>query len=493
MGTATDTMWIVPGAPLEAGRGWKVWYSRAGSQPFDPAPLRISPVGSPDSFEPAQQSWDLFPPLRGVRRRFGVLTVTLDRPSPGSVYQVAVPELDETATLPFRWRSLPAALDDRGTTFLFGSCFWHDDDKGGAFASAASYLADRWEASFKLLIGDQVYQDFPPVLPTDSPNRAFAGRYAVCWGDPLFRAMLGTSPNCFMGDDHEFWNDYPEPQRHLLYTRSEESRAEWSETAQLFYQYFQRSANPGAERWYRLDVPPVSVFVADTRSERSRIADSDSRTPDPVTPHFFGEAQWAALEAWQHGLRGPGVLVLGQPLYQKDGDWKDHSLSNFREDHGRLCAVIENSLRGHNAERRPHDVLMLSGDIHTGRYALGTLSGLPGAVVPELIASPASMVTPGFGGSGHPQYPPPKFTASHAGRSTVWNVSVVETADMPTVDNNVGMVRMFPGTGGRVRFELSLWRVRPFSTRPLWGLGPRVGGQSRSPLAQIFSHELQLR
>ena len=80
-----------------------------------------------------------------------------------------------------------------------------------------------------------------------------------------------------------------------------------------------------------------------------------------------------------------------------------------RAAYGRLCALIENSLRGHNTQGRPHDILMLSGDIHCGRYTVGRIAGVPDAMVPELIASPASMITPGLGGTAKPQYPPAKF------------------------------------------------------------------------------------
>ena len=75
-------------------------------------------------------------------------------------------------------------------------------------------------------------------------------------------------------------------------------------------------------------------------------------------------AQWQDLKAWQMGLKGPGFLVLGQPLFQADGDWKDHSYSNFRDNYNQLLKIVKASLQGDNDEGRPHDIVVLSGDIH---------------------------------------------------------------------------------------------------------------------------------
>src|SRR4029077_18702551 len=98
------------------------------------------------------------------------------------------------------------------------------------------------------------------------------------------------------------------------------------------------------------------------------------------------------LSHWQQNLKGPGILVIGQPFFQKDGDWKDHSLSNFPDDYGRLLNLVEQSVRGKNAEGRPHDILILTGDIHSGRHARAVLPG--GRFVHELVASPASRIGP---------------------------------------------------------------------------------------------------
>ena len=231
--------------------------------------------------------------------------------------------------------------------------------------------------------------------------------------------------------------------------------------------------------------------MADARSQRSDFADPN--------PRFFSEEQWQALEAWAAGLQGPGVLTLGQPLFQRDGDWKDHSLSNFTQDYGRLGAVFENALLGQGGGPvgsqvggQPHDILILTGDIHSCRYCVGTIAGLPGtADVHELVASPASRVGP-YVKHAAPQKPPTKFTTIHAGQSRTWNVVLPPSEGIPSVDNNVGSVRMSPGTNGRVRFEMTLWRIRPYDARSVAGRMLRRR-QPQATLVSLLQREIELR
>jgi hypothetical protein len=63
---------------------------------------------------------------------------------------------------------------------------------------------------------------------------------------------------------------------------------------------------------------------------------------------------------------------------------------------------------------------------------------------------------------------------------------------LPTLDNNLGSIRMSPGTNGRVRFELALWRIRPYDSRSFWQriIGARQPG---APVTAMFQRELQLR
>jgi hypothetical protein len=344
-------------------------------------------------------------------------------------------------------------------------------------------LTKLWKPAFKLLMGDQVYADWPSDYGPDFTGEAevelYAGRYADYWGDSAYRQLLQSSPNFFMCDDHEFWNDYPERQIHL--SRSlPPFRDKYASAALELYRRFQACLNPGDQLWYSFDIGEVSFFVADSRSERDFFARDNGC-------HFFQEAQWQALEQWGRGLRGPGVLVLGQPIYQKDGDWRDHSLSNFAADYGRLWALIEGNIEGKTGDGKPHDVLVLSGDIHTGRLSIGRRAGLDAPQgVPEFIASAACMIQPG---SKEPEEPDYKFTVRHRDIAEAWEV---DRYPYMTLDNNIAMVRLLPGTNGRVLFELSLFQIRPYDARTWWD---KLTGTTApaGTLVRLFRKEIELR
>ncbi|MBI2998139.1 MAG: alkaline phosphatase D family protein [Deltaproteobacteria bacterium] len=477
--------WIVPGAPLEGGVGWRVWYSRPGHGEFTPGRIRISRA---QQEEETKQDWKILPDLPGLDRRMGILTLRLTSPKPGSLYEIKIPEAESSE--PFLWRTLPNTIDSdpdvigpHGVSFLMASCFWRDNDKEGTYLAAVRQLVKQWHPAFKLLLGDQVYADWPAdYLPdfTGHPEiEVYADRYAEYWGDVVYRELMQTSPNFFMCDDHEFWNDYPEKQIHL--SRSlPEFRDAYAKAAQQLYVRYQQCLNPGDRPWYRFAIGEVSFFIADSRSERD-FFDGERRPP-----RFFQQLQRQDLERWAHELRGPGVLVLGQPIFQKDGDWRDHSLSNFAEDYGHLWSIIEGSIMGRNDEGKPHDILVLSGDIHTGRFAVGRRGGLDAPEgVPELIASPASMIRPG---SKEPEKPDYKFTVRQNGHTTSWEVG---RNPFMTLHNNIGMVRLLRGTNRRVLFELSIYQIRPYDSRSWWNRLVReaAGGL----LALLFRREIELR
>jgi hypothetical protein len=74
--------------------------------------------------EVTSEEWRIIPDLPGLDRRMGVLTVTLETPQPGDLYDLHIPEAGTPE--PFRWRSLPDKIGPKGFAFLLASCFWHD-------------------------------------------------------------------------------------------------------------------------------------------------------------------------------------------------------------------------------------------------------------------------------------------------------------------------------------------------------------------------------
>ena len=472
-------IWVVPGAPLPRGAGWRIWYSRPGADDFVPETPLVRHAGRPTA---VTTRWAPLDPYPGLGRRMGVLDVVIEERSPGSTYDVVIPE---TPLRQYRWRTLPRTLDG-GVSFVLASCFYLPADKDGGYAAGLRDLTKIEQPVFKLLIGDQVYQDWPPNLkPLDDPVARFARRYDEYWRHPAYREVLTSSPNLFTCDDHEFWNGYPERAYQVPSTWTEQWRRDNGRVARDLFRYYQTASNPNQRGWFDFEVGPVSFFVTDTRSERTKL--------DVDDPHLFGDSQWAALEDWARRLAGPGVLVLGQPLFGKKGDWKEPALRDFDGDFGRLCSVIEAALG------RGHDVLVLSGDIHRARHFRATLVGLSaGPGVHELVSSSASRLQVGPAlHDPHVHDDALKFTVEHRGASRTWEAAPIPPTPggLPSADNNLAVIRMSTGTAtadtsNRVRFSLEVWSLRPF-TKVWRKLGP--WRQPKGSLVRLYEKELELR
>ncbi len=482
-----QNLWIVPGAPLPNGQGWCIWCSKKGEGEFDQPEVMVRRGVSQVV---VQTDWELLPIVAGLQRRIGLLTVKLSTPGPpeGAQYHLVLSFKNQSKD--FMWSTLPYQVHSKGVTFLFASCFWQNNDRDGYYRSGLKELQRLRNPQFKLLIGDQVYLDWPKEWNLgDDPIELFSKRYRQYWGDEYYREALQTCPNFITCDDHEYWNDYPEKQIHLPQTWHATNRKKYGRGADILYHQFQACLNPNQARWYEFTIEPVTFFVADTRSERERCNDKG-------TSHFMSEEQWVALGSWQWNLQGPGVLVLGQPLFQKDGNFLDHSLSNFPQDYARLWRILERSLAGTNQEGRPHDILILSGDIHTGRYAEahGPFPDAP-CGVPEFIASPAAMINPG---NDKPESPPDKIRIrpNHQGGTSVWRIDPHDHIEIMTIQNNVGLIQIFPAQqlGGRpcVRMELELWRLPAPVIELDWDEEAPPQGTG-GPLKQVFKKELLLR
>jgi len=368
---------------------------------------------------------------------------------------------------PVFWRTLPAKIPDSGMSLLIGSCFWINDDRDGFYSAAVKELVQRERPVFKVLMGDQLYADVWAPLPHTLPE-GLAQKYERYWGDDAYRELLAACPTLVSCDDHEFWNDFPQPQVQVPLSWDRFQPGTGTALAAL-YDAYQSSLNPDGRRWTTLSVGPVSFFIADTRSHRTCDDDPHAR--------LMIEEQWEDLEAWARNLHGPGVLVLPQPLLKVGGSKTDRTLVDFKES-DRLGAVFEQALGGPD----PHDILILTGDIHTGRLSSAEIVGLGGSVY-EFVASPASLVTPYLPPWGHkPSELPDKLIINRR----TWQMTASRRLTA-TVDNNIGLIRIAPGRNDRYRFTLQLWRVRPFL-----GLGKRVLGRRPAKGAQPIHDPIEL-
>lgn len=124
-------------------------------------------------------------------------------------------------------------------------------------------------------------------------------------------------------------------------------------------------------------VAPLSFFIADVRMHRSDNFSS-----------FLAPGDMEKLSRWVKGLKGPGVLCLGQPLLvkpKKTGAGRKLIDSNLA-DHKQYGALVK-ALR-----RSEHDIVMVTGDVHLGRIAETPLNPSAGARLIEVIASPMALV-----------------------------------------------------------------------------------------------------
>ena len=158
--------------------------------------------------------WQPAPPVKGSDRQMSVRELRIQNATPGELYEVTIPERGR----PLYWRTLPTALPDAGLSLLIGSCFWINDDRDGFYAAAVQELVQRERLAFKVLMGDQLYVDVWAPNPLKDLRKGLAQKYERYWGDGPYQELLAACPNYVSCDDHEFWNDFPEPQMQVPYS-----------------------------------------------------------------------------------------------------------------------------------------------------------------------------------------------------------------------------------------------------------------------------------
>lgn len=279
-----------------------------------------------------------------------------------------------------RVKTLPRELpvEDAGSfTVLLGSCFSRLEDLGGRVGKTFQDIPQPDRPDIKIFCGDQVYLDSPYLFfllrphSVDLLKTKFLEHYSETWSKPEGLAtLLRDGANFFCSDDHEFWNNAPNTAPHLQDTLPFIGhRQEWWDIARDLYCAFQNG-----KPLQQFEVPPVRFMIADTRMNRSRDETS-----------FMLDADLEAVGAWVAGLRGPGVLVIGQPLLQTStgfvrGTLLDWNLPDYKQ-YRKLTEVI-------GASR--HSLVILTGDVHYGRIATSPLRS--GAELIEIISSPLSLV-----------------------------------------------------------------------------------------------------
>jgi hypothetical protein len=427
---------VVPHAT--AARATTIWIGVLGQPPPDTVELRVGAA----SLQPVGSAWSVFE--AHSRPVFCSQRVTVAGLEPGRRYPVTLltggaPVAEGTAvTLP---EALPP-IDAKPFICLVGSCFAHFSDGAGAAGAAYRAMPAGVQPDVKFLCGDQVYVDAPfprflyTVFAEEDLKAELLATYAATWaqgGDGRgFAELLRAGATYFGSDDHEVWNNAPLPTPVVRATwwPLGDRGAGWSRIASRLYDDFQTPRRSDG-----FEVAPLSFRIVDTRLARS----ADRRTfADPV--------ELAAIEEWVRGLNGPGVLVLGQPIFVASAGLKGYLTDFGLADFGQYAELVRALWRSE------HDLLVLTGDVHYGRVAGCRLPS--GASLIEVIASPFALVDARVGGRWHP--PPPVFPAVPVAGTT--QAAVWHEPGHQLVGNQFATLE-FTADGGRVRTAVRAWPI----------------------------------
>lgn len=288
-------------------------------------------------------------------------------------------------TLP---RELPESVDG-WFNILLVSCYHEAEAERGVLDAALYEITREHPLHLSILLGDQVYLDLPTL--EDFPNdkvwlaERFERSYRRNWfGDDDYAAVLSAAPSVATPDDHEYWNNFPHASPIIGNTYTPKGRAAWTEAAAALYRAFQMpvTGEDGEEFGdpFVIDVPPMSLFVADSRSLRR-----------PDRSRSFGPRTLERLEEWVRTLRARGwlgVFATGQSLFDPaastlSGAVGDRVLANYG-DYSKLVETLSEAPQA----------IAITGDVHFGRVV--SVLDVDRELLPtihEVITSPSSLVT----------------------------------------------------------------------------------------------------
>jgi hypothetical protein len=311
---------------------------------------------------------------------------------------------------------------------MLSSCYWYEGAAPETLQDAMDFLDSRdLRPDIMAMVGDNAYIDQPPIeeftFTKDERDLEdfISRRYLASWR--LLRPLLERGQHLHITDDHEYWNDHPfEPVPLWLALQNDSYRElmkDLTETAADLIQLHNFVGGPGLPAGGIRLTESVSLFAADTRRTRTATLDEEPK-------RFLDNTLFVGLLEWLDGLNGPGILILGQPIIDKPQGYFDtldtlidffswlpgllphfipiEILASFFDDlltfitDRNLPAFVEQYLTLINAlQNAPHDVLILTGDIHIGRISriwMLTPQGPPRKVY-EVVSSPLRIVPRG--------------------------------------------------------------------------------------------------
>jgi hypothetical protein len=295
----------------------------------------------------------------------------------------------------------------------------------------------------KFLCGDQVYLDAPwqhyasTRHSVEELETELFEKYESTWTQTPrgFLDLLKNGANYFSSDDHEYWNNAPDraPAVRDTYWPVGNRRLDWLRIARELFSAFQTPDLVSS-----FNVGMLSFINVDTRFGRE--ADQSA---------FMTKGDLAKVKRWVNGLRGPGVMVIGQPLLASKSGWLglkgqffDWGLPDFQQ-YADLINILVASKQ---------TIVILTGDVHYGRIATCTLAS--GVKLIEVISSPLALVDDAV---GHKWDPPPKFFPDFDVPFIVRSNQIeIEKFDY---SENQFMTLEFYADGATVRMLVKAWPV----------------------------------
>lgn len=327
--------------------------------------------------------WQPAPPMSMHYQFVDKPTLTPDRS-----YRATV-ELDGGEPAAARFATLPEQLGDetRPLRVLLSSCYYTGNKRSRLAAPLLAQL-DRngLRPHLQVWAGDQVYLDAPwyefavKSHSVAELERLHSAAYARTWfAEQGLASVFSQGANVFCTDDHDIWNNAPDPTAVAKDTRKRHTREAWSAMARRLGRAFQ--GDTGTAR--RFSVPPLDFLVLDARVHRTEKRQG-----------LFSQDQWAQLREWAATNAGLGVLVIGQPIFEnsseRTGSQADYRLADYATDYAELMSLLGQASRS---------TVVLTGDVHFSRVAWSAFpAGGPAPWerrVTELISSPLSMVAGG--------------------------------------------------------------------------------------------------
>lgn len=368
-------------------------------------------------------------------RRLRALLLRARDLTPGAPYRFSVDAGPGAHAALTTW-TLPEALPAEGLSCAVATCFYNGFGMSAKLRAALAGARLVTAPAFEIWAGDNVYldvRDFDGANPNHARAQTLA-RYLEYFGSGDYALARGARPSFTAYDDHELWNNYPE--RQLWLARSWDGNADaYGRAAQECLTLFQSALNPAPVvpkgRSYRFDVAPLSFFVADLRTQRTRKASGDFR--------MMPKAELRALVDWASGLTGPGVLVVGQPLWTGAGNWTDYNPPAFVPEYQAIWRALRDA---------PYDVLIVSGDVHHSRLlrvGLGADRFAYEFVTSPVCHIPGVLATAGFGNSQARAKVSPPARAENVG----FPVSA-EYYFGTSAPNSFGLLRFVPKPDGAV-------------------------------------------